>query len=106
MALRPRLSPGLRFSTGVPRRCHVRSRYRECQPVPANPAGPSPNNTARRARGPAEGSDVVGATLRLTPGRHVLACLIAFEYGRRHLAYVTVEDRQSDLSVMEAVQAR
>ncbi len=36
--------------------------------------------------GPAEGSDVVEATLRLTPGRHVLACLIASEDGRRHLA--------------------
>jgi hypothetical protein len=36
--------------------------------------------------GPAERGGVVEATLRLTPGRHVLACLVASEDGRRHLA--------------------
>jgi hypothetical protein len=35
---------------------------------------------------PAESGGIVEATLRLTPGRHVLACLIASDDGRRHLA--------------------
>jgi hypothetical protein len=38
------------------------------------------------AEGPAEGEGPVESTLRLSPGRHVLACLIASEDGRRHVA--------------------